>query len=189
VITDERDSMTQATATSPWDPPREMLGCCVDRPHPKGCEIHTCMHLPDAKTCGDCVHHSKCTTMFGAHSEDTACQFFPRRFIRVTDPRIDKIARALVPLSKSQRRRVMAMLDTPAVWGWAANEHAKLERTGIVARWIQANGMTRASLTEDGYYVAWILKEGVPPTFDGIKVLAQTLLRERPFLPGELIHA
>lgn len=69
-------------------------GCCVDREYrereagkgrdvsgfPKGCNTSTCMILPEGQTCRTCVHHDKCTQIFGAKSENDYCGFFPRRF-------------------------------------------------------------------------------------------------------------
>lgn len=51
-------------------------GCCSD----KSCTSDTCMDLPEGKTCGICVHASRCCMMFGHKPEDTYCDFFPRRF-------------------------------------------------------------------------------------------------------------
>lgn len=58
------------------------MGCCIDRDYEgaRRCNEQTCMNLPDEKTCGDCVHETRCTTIFGAKSENSYCQFFPRRF-------------------------------------------------------------------------------------------------------------
>lgn len=39
-----------------------------------------CMLLPDGKTCADCVHVERCTTIFGAKPENTSCGFEPIRF-------------------------------------------------------------------------------------------------------------
>lgn len=179
--------MTQATATSPWDPPREILGCCVDRAYNKGCEVSTCMHLPHEKTCTDCVHHDRCTTMFGAKSENTSCQFFPRRFLRRASDHAMRVARALSGLSLAQRKRVVALIGTSAFWEDAANEHAKLERVGVVRRWIQDNGRTRASLTFDvGFHVACLLRDGYgSKTFDEIVTASERSIREH----GEALGA
>lgn len=51
-------------------------GCCVD----KACTDATCMELPQGKTCGDCAHVYRCTTMFGHTAADTYCDWFPCRF-------------------------------------------------------------------------------------------------------------
>ena len=40
-----------------------------------------CMDLPNGKTCTDCVHVVKCTTMFGAKRENHYCGFEPIRFV------------------------------------------------------------------------------------------------------------
>jgi len=54
------------------------LGCCVDGK----CSPHTCMHLPEGKTCGDCVHLSRCLAFgFTRSPERTSCDFYPRRFV------------------------------------------------------------------------------------------------------------
>jgi orotidine-5'-phosphate decarboxylase len=55
---------------------RLQWGCCVD----KKCTPVTCMDLPKGKTCGDCIHTSKCVEMFGHAKIDTYCDWFPRRF-------------------------------------------------------------------------------------------------------------
>ena len=39
-----------------------------------------CMLLPKGKTCADCVHVERCTTIFGAKPENTSCGFEPIRF-------------------------------------------------------------------------------------------------------------
>jgi hypothetical protein len=36
--------------------------------------------LPEGKTCNDCRHVGRCTTMFGQEATDTACQFIPSRW-------------------------------------------------------------------------------------------------------------
>lgn len=54
-----------------------MMGCCAD----KACTSETCMLLPEGKTCGDCVHCYRCTRIYGMHETDTACSFFPRKFL------------------------------------------------------------------------------------------------------------
>lgn len=38
------------------------------------------MDLPEGKTCGDCVHVHRCTSMFGHIPEDMACDWSPSRF-------------------------------------------------------------------------------------------------------------
>jgi len=53
-----------------------MQGCCAD----KSCTPKTCMDLPDANTCGDCVHVKRCCAIFGHKPEDVYCDWFPRRF-------------------------------------------------------------------------------------------------------------
>lgn len=45
----------------------------------KNCK-HQCMYLPDGKTCADCKHSERCTTIFGAKLENTSCGFEPIRF-------------------------------------------------------------------------------------------------------------
>lgn len=43
------------------------------------------MSLPEGKTCADCVHTYRCTSMFGVKVTDTTCDFYPIRFIaRIT---------------------------------------------------------------------------------------------------------
>lgn len=56
--------------------PNSHHGCCAD----EACTDATCMALPEGKTCGDCVHVYRCTTMFGHSPSDTYCDWFPRRF-------------------------------------------------------------------------------------------------------------
>lgn len=56
-------------------------GCCVDA----SCSSTTCMQLPDGASCADCTHVARCTTIFGQDAADTACQFFPRRFLTRAD--------------------------------------------------------------------------------------------------------
>lgn len=66
--------------------PRSAPGCCVDRVYAafgtraRGCSDDTCMTLPAGQSCGTCVHHNRCTSLFGAKTENTVCDFFPRRF-------------------------------------------------------------------------------------------------------------
>jgi hypothetical protein len=38
------------------------------------------MNLPEGKTCADCVHCYRCTTMFGHIPEDEVCDWHPSRF-------------------------------------------------------------------------------------------------------------
>lgn len=40
-----------------------------------------CMDLPEEKTCADCIHVVRCTTMFGAKAENNYCGFEPVRFV------------------------------------------------------------------------------------------------------------
>lgn len=66
--------------------PHKAPGCCVDRVYAefgtpaRGCSPDTCMTLPSGQSCGTCFHHNRCTGLFGAKTENTVCQFFPRRF-------------------------------------------------------------------------------------------------------------
>ncbi len=39
-----------------------------------------CMKLPEGKTCNDCIHVERCTTMFGSKRGDTSCGFEPIRY-------------------------------------------------------------------------------------------------------------
>lgn len=65
-------------------------GCCADRQHfekfstgSKGCTVETCMRLPKGKTCGDCVHASRCKAFgFTPSLTSPTCDFFPRRFLQ-----------------------------------------------------------------------------------------------------------
>jgi hypothetical protein len=54
-----------------------MMGCCADG----ACTPETCMNLPDGYTCGDCVHIKRCKAIFGHTEKDTACDWFPRKFM------------------------------------------------------------------------------------------------------------
>ena len=36
--------------------------------------------LPAGKTCADCAHVRRCTTIFGQEATETACQFIPSRW-------------------------------------------------------------------------------------------------------------
>ncbi|PKH21435.1 hypothetical protein CIG19_16685 [Enterobacterales bacterium CwR94] len=38
------------------------------------------MNLPTGKTCADCVHCRRCTTMFGHIPTDEVCDWSPSRF-------------------------------------------------------------------------------------------------------------
>ncbi len=38
------------------------------------------MRLPEGKTCGDCVHTSRCVALFGHTGVDTSCDFHPSRY-------------------------------------------------------------------------------------------------------------
>lgn len=93
--------MTQkATDDRPYSP----SGCCADRRSrdnaaAKGrptdgyrvCDASTCMQLPEGESCSTCAHERRCTTMFGAQSHNTHCQFFPRRFLkRKSDPEVER---------------------------------------------------------------------------------------------------
>jgi len=39
------------------------------------------MKLPEGKTCSDCMHCYRCTSMFGAEETNTTCDFYPVRFV------------------------------------------------------------------------------------------------------------
>lgn len=39
------------------------------------------MLLDDGVTCADCVHSSRCETIFGGDNKNTSCQFCPNRFL------------------------------------------------------------------------------------------------------------
>lgn len=51
-------------------------GCCADR----ACTPETCMELPKGKTCADCLFIVHCKRIYGVKTENTSCDFFPRRF-------------------------------------------------------------------------------------------------------------
>ncbi|WP_254170981.1 hypothetical protein [Pseudomonas putida] len=44
------------------------------------------MNLPEGKTCGDCVHCRRCTTMFGHIPADESCDWSPSRFREAVPP-------------------------------------------------------------------------------------------------------
>ena len=80
--------------------PKVRHGCCVDRDfaaaHPeatntRGCTPETCMELPDGKTCSNCVHETRCSTVFGLKVDGrTHCDWFPRRFVERTPAPTDE---------------------------------------------------------------------------------------------------
>lgn len=80
---------TPSNETSP--PTKIRPGCCVDFAKTRngvceGADGDRCMILPEGKTCGDCSHVRRCTSIFGAKVEDTWCGFHPRRFhLRVAE--------------------------------------------------------------------------------------------------------
>lgn len=43
-----------------------------------------CMSIPNGKTCSDCKHVKRCTSIFGAKPEYTHCDFYPVRFEEAT---------------------------------------------------------------------------------------------------------
>lgn len=59
-----------------------MNGCCVDKLAGSGkpCTEATCMELPAGKTCGDCATLNHCVAFYAVKSENSWCDFFPRRF-------------------------------------------------------------------------------------------------------------
>lgn len=50
------------------------------RPLKRSAEDVFLMNLPLGKTCGDCVHCHRCTTMFGHIPTDEQCDWSPSRF-------------------------------------------------------------------------------------------------------------
>lgn len=48
--------------------------------HPREPDYQAEMQLPAGKTCGDCVHCSRCCAMFGHVPEDTYCDWWPSRY-------------------------------------------------------------------------------------------------------------
>lgn len=48
------------------------------------------MKLPEGKTCADCVHVKRCTSMFGVNTTDTECDFGPSRFVEANRP-VDRV--------------------------------------------------------------------------------------------------
>jgi len=49
-------------------------------PYKRGRNGDQDMHLPDGKTCGDCVHFRRCNLMFGHIATDEVCDWAPSRF-------------------------------------------------------------------------------------------------------------
>ncbi len=43
------------------------------------------MQLPEGKTCADCAHCKRCTSMFGARPENVTCDWAPSRFYQKPD--------------------------------------------------------------------------------------------------------
>lgn len=86
-----------------WEP-----GCCTDRRlgYERACTDDTCMRLPAGKTCGDCVHLTRCKSFgFTAAASEQACSFHPRRFREV-------------PLTPSPRLRPSStLLSSLPTWG------------------------------------------------------------------------
>jgi hypothetical protein len=40
------------------------------------------MNLPDGETCIQCKHFVHCSRMYGVKAENTACDFYPVRFVK-----------------------------------------------------------------------------------------------------------
>ena len=38
------------------------------------------MRLPEGKTCGDCIHCTRCTRLFGCVKYNSVCDWLPSRF-------------------------------------------------------------------------------------------------------------
>ncbi len=62
-------------------------GLCIECQRPKEahgpggmCPRYVTMELPEGKTCSNCVHVTRCTSIFGQSAEDESCQFFPIRY-------------------------------------------------------------------------------------------------------------
>jgi hypothetical protein len=60
--------------------PRLKIGEPPPKPEP---DYRAEMRLPEGKTCGDCVHCSRCCAIFGHVPEDTSCDWWPSRYIGV----------------------------------------------------------------------------------------------------------
>jgi hypothetical protein len=59
--------------------------CGRDASSPEPCKYgpqkaHASLHLPTGKTCGDCVHITRCQAIFGHVPADKYCDWFPIRF-------------------------------------------------------------------------------------------------------------
>jgi hypothetical protein len=52
-------------------------------PYPRSANNADKMNLPEGKTCGDCAHCRRCTSMFGHIPEDESCDWSPSRFTPV----------------------------------------------------------------------------------------------------------
>ena len=46
------------------------------------------MELPEGMTCGHCIHIRRCMLIFGHKPEDTACDWFPRKFVLDDKPKL-----------------------------------------------------------------------------------------------------
>jgi hypothetical protein len=56
--------------------------CCTDAV----CEAATCMALPAATTCGDCLWFGICHPLGYARASQRECDFFPSKFVRDQEP-------------------------------------------------------------------------------------------------------
>jgi hypothetical protein len=52
-------------------------------PYPRSANNADKMNLPEGKTCGDCAHCRRCTSMFGHIPEDESYDWSPSRFTPV----------------------------------------------------------------------------------------------------------
>jgi len=46
-------------------------------------EMDKNMMLPQGKTCKNCVHCERCTSMFGKKETDMSCDFYPIRYYEI----------------------------------------------------------------------------------------------------------
>lgn len=53
----------------------------------KGDREDLAMNLPEGKTCADCVHCDRCTSMFGHIPADEVCDWYPSRFAAPPQPK------------------------------------------------------------------------------------------------------
>lgn len=68
------------------------------------------MDLPEGKTCGDCVHCGRCTSIFGHIPADESCDWSPSRF-RQAVTSSEPVTLANVKPPRNMRVRVPAVAE------------------------------------------------------------------------------